>query len=45
VGRAFNTIPPSDFGVFALLNGLVQEEPAGSGDIELMGAAGRDPDR
>jgi len=36
-GKAFNTIPPSDFGFFELLNELVQEEPAGSGDIELMG--------
>ena len=36
-GKAFNTIPPSDFGFFELLNELVQEEPAGSTDIELMG--------
>jgi hypothetical protein len=37
-GRAFNTIPPSDFGFFELLNELVQEEPAGSNtNIELMG--------
>jgi hypothetical protein len=36
-GKAFNTIPPSDFGLFELLNELVQAEPAGSGDIELMG--------
>ncbi len=36
-GKAFNTIPPSDFGVYELLNELVQEQPAGSTDIELMG--------
>jgi hypothetical protein len=37
-GKAFNTIPPSDFGFFELLNELVQDEPAGSNtNIELMG--------
>ena len=36
-GKAFNTIPPSDFGFYELLNELVQEEPAGSTDTELMG--------
>ena len=37
-GLAFNTIPPSDFGFFELLNELVQDEPAGSNtNIELMG--------
>jgi hypothetical protein len=37
-GLAFNTIPPSDFGFFELLNELVQEEPADSNtNIELMG--------
>jgi hypothetical protein len=36
-GKAFNTIPPSDVGVFDLLNELVQEQPAGSTDIELTG--------
>jgi len=36
-GKAFNTIPPSDIGFYELLNELVQEEPAGSTDIELMG--------
>jgi hypothetical protein len=35
-GKAFNTIPPSDFGFFELMNEIVQSEPA-SGDIELMG--------
>jgi hypothetical protein len=37
-GKAFNTIPPSDFGFFELLNKLVQDEPADSNtNIELMG--------
>jgi hypothetical protein len=36
-GLAFNTVPPSDFGVFELLYELVQEEPAGSGGVDLMG--------
>jgi len=36
-GKSFNTIPPNDIGFYELLNELVQEEPAGSTDIELMG--------
>jgi hypothetical protein len=37
-GLAFNTIPPSDFGFFELLNELVQDEPVDSNtNIELMG--------
>ena len=36
-GKAFNTVPPSDFGFFELMNEVVQEEPAGSTDAELMG--------
>ena len=36
-GKAFNTIPPNDIGFYELLNELVQDEPAGSTDIELMG--------
>jgi hypothetical protein len=37
-GKAFNTIPPSDFGFFEMLNELVQDEPADSNsNIELMG--------
>jgi hypothetical protein len=37
-GLAFNTIPPSDFGFFELLNELVQDEPADSNtNIEVMG--------
>jgi hypothetical protein len=36
-GRAFNTIPPNDIGFYELLNELVQEQPAGSTEIELTG--------
>jgi hypothetical protein len=36
-GQAFNTIPPAGVGFYELLNELVQDEPAGSTDIELMG--------
>ena len=36
-GKAFNTVPPSDFGFFELLNELVQAEPAGSTDAALLG--------
>ncbi len=36
-GRAFNTVPPSDFGFFELMNEVVQAEPAGSTNAELMG--------
>lgn len=36
-GKAFNTIPPSDYGFFEMINALVQEEPATSYDIELTG--------
>ena len=36
-GKAFNTVPPSDFGFFELMNEVVQNEPAGSTDPELMG--------
>jgi hypothetical protein len=36
-GNAFNTVPPSGFGFFELLNELVQDNPAGSTDSELMG--------
>ncbi|MXN65359.1 DUF1254 domain-containing protein [Stappia sp. GBMRC 2046] len=34
---AFNTIPPSDFGFFEMINENVQAEPATSYDIELAG--------
>nr|BFE74749.1 hypothetical protein GCM10020092_080500 [Actinoplanes digitatis] len=36
-GKAFNTIPPTDMGFYELLNELVQEQPVGSTEIELMG--------
>ena len=36
-GKAFNTIPPSDFGFFEMINENVQQEPAGSYDVELTG--------
>lgn len=36
-GRAFNTIPPSDYGFFELINENVQNEPATSYDVELTG--------
>lgn len=36
-GMAFNTIPPSDYGFFELLNENVQNEPATSYDVELAG--------
>jgi hypothetical protein len=36
-GRSFNTIPPSDYGFFEMINENVQNEPATSYDIELAG--------
>jgi len=36
-GKAFNTIPPSDYGFFKMINENVQEEPATSYDVELAG--------
>lgn len=36
-GKAFNTIPPSDYGFFELLNENYQQEPATSYDVELAG--------
>ncbi len=36
-GKSFNTIPPSDYTYFEMLNKLVQEEPVGTLDAELMG--------
>lgn len=36
-GESFNTIPPNDYTFFETLNKLVQEEPLGSLDPELMG--------
>jgi hypothetical protein len=36
-GKAFNTIPPSDYGFFEWINENVQAEPATSYDTELAG--------
>ncbi len=36
-GKAFNTIPPSDYTFFEMLNDLVQQEPIGGMDVERMG--------
>ena len=36
-GKAINTIPPNDFSFFEMLNEIVQQEPAGTLDPELMG--------
>ena len=36
-GKPFNTIPPSDFGFFEMINENVQQEPANSYDVELTG--------
>jgi hypothetical protein len=36
-GLALNTIPPNDFGFWEVVNELVQEEPVGSGDPDLLG--------
>ena len=36
-GKSFNTIPPSDFSYFEMVDKLVQLEPASSFDPELLG--------
>lgn len=36
-GKSFNTIPPSDYGFFEMINENVQQEPATSYDVELAG--------
>jgi hypothetical protein len=36
-GTAFNTVPPSDYTYWELVDGLVQQEPAGAGEPEMMG--------
>jgi hypothetical protein len=36
-GKAFNTIPPNDYGFFEMINENVQQEPATSYDVELAG--------
>lgn len=37
-GKAMNTIPPSDYGFYEMLDRLVQAEPVGAIDAERMGA-------
>ncbi|HXV64867.1 MAG TPA: hypothetical protein VEK15_29485 [Vicinamibacteria bacterium] len=36
---SFNTIPPSDYGLFEMINENVQNEPATSYDVELAGGS------
>ncbi|MGB5831662.1 MAG: DUF1254 domain-containing protein [Thiohalocapsa sp.] len=36
-GKPMNTIPPSDWSFYEILNDIVQEEPTGTLDPELMG--------
>jgi hypothetical protein len=36
-GKSFNTIPPSDYSFFEMINESVQQEPAASYDVELAG--------
>jgi hypothetical protein len=36
-GRSFNTVPPSDYSYFEMINELVQLEPANSTSPELLG--------
>jgi hypothetical protein len=36
-GKSFNTVPPSDFSFFEMVNELVQMEPASSASPELLG--------
>ena len=37
-GKVMNTVPPNDFSYFEILNDLVQKEPVGSLDPEIMGS-------
>ena len=37
-GKVMSTIPPSDFSYFELINDLVQKEPVGALDPEIMGS-------
>ena len=37
-GRVMNTVPPSDFSYFEMINELVQKEPVGALDPEIMGS-------
>jgi hypothetical protein len=36
-GKAFNTVPPGDYGFFEMINENIQQEPATSYDVELAG--------
>jgi hypothetical protein len=36
-GMKFNTVPPSDFGFWEMINANVQSQPATSNDVELAG--------
>jgi hypothetical protein len=37
-GKEMNTIPPNDYSYYEMLNEVVQQEPVGSLDTELMGS-------
>src|SRR4029077_21282261 len=37
-GKVMNTVPPSDYSYFELINDLVQKEPLGALDPEIMGS-------
>ena len=37
-GKVMNTVPPSDFSYFEMINDLVQKEPVGALDPEIMGS-------
>ena len=37
-GKVMNTIPPNDFSYFEMINDLVQKEPVGALDPEIMGS-------
>jgi hypothetical protein len=37
-GKVMNTVPPNDFSYYEMLDEVVQQEPAGSLDPELMGS-------
>ena len=37
-GKVMNTVPPSDFSYFEMLNDVVQKEPIGALDPEIMGS-------
>ena len=37
-GKVMNTVPPSDYSYFEVLNDLVQKEPLGALDPEIMGS-------